>query len=192
MFWDLWRYIFKVKCYRLIISILLMSLWWCISQSQVGTSSNTRGKLTCMSRIAHAHLALSRPSILSTHLFQVEPLAWGRTQNKEFLEQVLSVVHATSYKDLVFAKRHREVLTANDWGLIASLTPDSVPAHAVWIELLHVRGANLDTRIYPLQGHHSREKVQLVVITFLVLDINWTWADSLDNRSFVLNFWPGA
>ncbi len=191
MFWDLWGYIFKVKCYRLIIFILL-SLWWCISQSQVCNTSNPRGKLACMSRIAHGHLALSCPSILSSHLFQVEPLARGRTQNQEFLKQVLSIVHATSYKDLVVAKRHSEVLPANDWGLIACLTPDPVPAHALWIELLHVRRANLHTRVYPLQGNHSREKVQLVVITSRVLDINWTWANCLDNRSFILDFRPGA
>lgn len=192
MFWDLGRYIFKVKCYRLIILILLLSLWWCISQSHHCTTPNSRVKLACMSRIAHAHFTLSRPSILSSHLFQVEPLACGRTQNQEFLKQVLSIVHAASYKDLVVAKGHSEVLSANDWSLIVCLTPDSVPAHALWIELLHVRGTNFHTRIDPLQGHHAREEVQLVVITFRVLDINWTWANCLDNRSLVLDLRPGA
>ena len=56
---------------------------------------------------------------------------------------------------------------------------------------MHVRRANFDTRVDPLQWNLPGEEEQLIVSSLRVLLVNWSRAKCLHNGPLILNLLPG-
>ena len=188
--WNLGWCILHVESDRVLSFQLICCFGWVLCSGQVLHARHRRDKLTCFSGISHAHFTLACSLVFLSYLAQFKPSSCIRIERPELLKQVLTIVHATSYKYVIIAEWHGKVLSTNNGGLIVTLTLDSVPAHGFRVKLLHVRWAHLYSRIDPLKWDHAWEEIQIEVLSLGLTLVDWSRAHSLNDWTFIFNSWP--